>query len=184
MKYVAVSSSEIRARGIYNLVKEFLSDFDGIYLVGKYDMDYLLGEDLDFLFFDVSYLKKYKSKISKSNKIVARNLILVSLEEEESIEYYSHIKVINGKTTIEELEEMLDVKIQKETNFNLTERDKSILYLLSQGMSNKEIGKKLYLSEKTVKNNLTRIYKNLGVVNKYQAINLTRNLTSENNGPI
>lgn len=62
---------------------------------------------------------------------------------------------------------------KKEYSFkDLTNRDLSILYLLSKGFTNKEIGSKLYLSEKTIKNNLTRIYKILGVTRKYQAISM------------
>lgn len=176
MKYVVVSGSEIRAKGIYNLVKEYLTEIEGIYLVGKYDMDYLLYEKLEFLFFDANYFKEYRAKISSRTKILVKNPILVTLEEEEFKEYYPHIKVINGKSTVDDLEKMLEVKIQDEKEYDLSDRDKSILYLLSQGISNKEIGKRLYLSEKTIKNNLTRIYKILEVKNKYEAINKSKNL--------
>ena len=176
MKYVVVSGSEIRAKGIYNLVKEYLTEIEGIYLVGKYDMDYLLDEELDFLFFDMNYLKEYRTKISKKTKILVKNPVLVALDEEEPKDYYPHIKVINGNSTVDELKNMLEIKVRDEIEYNLSDRDKSILYLLSKGMSNKEIGKRLYLSEKTIKNNLTRIYKVLGVKNKYEAINKSKNL--------
>lgn len=176
MRYVVVSNSEIRAKGIYNLVREFLIDEDGVYLVGKYDMDYLLNENLEYLFFDVLYFKEYRGKISKKNKISVKNLVLVVLEEEKDIDCFPHVKVVNGNTSIENLREILRVNEKREHVFELTDRDKTILYLLSQGMTNREIGKKLYLSEKTIKNNLTRIYKELGVENKYQAINMISKL--------
>lgn len=39
----------------------------------------------------------------------------------------------------------------------LTEREKDICHLLAEGMNNKEIGELLYISEGTVKNNITRV---------------------------
>lgn len=171
MRYVVVSNSEIRAKAIYNLVRDYLPEAEGTYLIGQYDMDYLLYENLEFLFFDTGYYKEYRNKISRLKGIQVKKLILFALEEDLS-EDYPNIQVINNQTCLLELEEKLEVKIKKTDKFNLTDRDKSILYLLSQGHSNKEIGKKLYLSEKTIKNNLTRIYKELGARNKYEAIKL------------
>ncbi len=44
------------------------------------------------------------------------------------------------------------------------------LSLLAQGMSNRDIAQHLYLSEKTVRNRLTLIFRKLGVKNRSQAI--------------
>jgi DNA-binding NarL/FixJ family response regulator len=51
----------------------------------------------------------------------------------------------------------------------LTERQVEILRLVAQGASNKEIAQKLFLSEKTVKNNLTIIFQKLYVNSRTQA---------------
>ena len=51
----------------------------------------------------------------------------------------------------------------------LTDRDLEILFHLSKGLSNKEIGDVLYLSEKTIKNNVTRLFKALDVRDRVQA---------------
>lgn len=51
----------------------------------------------------------------------------------------------------------------------LTEREVEILYFISKGFSNKEIGEELFLSEKTIKNNATRIFKKIGVNDRVQA---------------
>jgi DNA-binding NarL/FixJ family response regulator len=51
----------------------------------------------------------------------------------------------------------------------LSERELEILYYVSQGNSNKEIADILYLSEKTVKNNLTRVFKKLDVKDRVHA---------------
>lgn len=51
----------------------------------------------------------------------------------------------------------------------LSERESDLLFYLVQGLSNKEIGKKLYLSEKTIKNNMTRLYRKIHVTNRVEA---------------
>ena len=51
----------------------------------------------------------------------------------------------------------------------LTNREIDILYFISKGLSNKEIASELYLSEKTIKNNLTRIFKKIDVKDRVHA---------------
>jgi RNA polymerase sigma factor (sigma-70 family) len=51
----------------------------------------------------------------------------------------------------------------------LTEREREILENLAGGLSNKEIGEKLYLSEKTVKHYMTNILQKLQVRNRVEA---------------
>jgi DNA-binding NarL/FixJ family response regulator len=51
----------------------------------------------------------------------------------------------------------------------LTEREDEILSLIGLGLSNREIGMKLGLTEKTVKWHVTRILEKLGVENRVQA---------------
>ncbi|NQV69996.1 MAG: alpha/beta fold hydrolase [Pseudohongiella sp.] len=56
----------------------------------------------------------------------------------------------------------------------LTAKEKSILALLGQGLSNNMIAEKAFLSEKTIRNHLTNIYDKLGVSTRSEAIVLTR----------
>ena len=56
----------------------------------------------------------------------------------------------------------------------LTERERKILALVAAGLSNAEIGGKLFISEKTVRNHLTRIFDKLGVHSRARAIVLAR----------
>ena len=51
----------------------------------------------------------------------------------------------------------------------LTEREQEVLELVAEGLLNKEIAKKLFLSEKTVKNHLNTIFKKIGVTNRTHA---------------
>lgn len=57
---------------------------------------------------------------------------------------------------------------------SLTERQLEVLRLLGKGLSNKEIGRDLGLSEKTVKAHVTAIFKTLNVVNRTQAASAAR----------
>ncbi|HZU20120.1 MAG TPA: response regulator transcription factor [Gaiellaceae bacterium] len=52
----------------------------------------------------------------------------------------------------------------------LTEREVSIIEQLAAGLSNKQIGKELWLAEQTVKFHLTNIYRKLGVGSRAEAI--------------
>ena len=52
----------------------------------------------------------------------------------------------------------------------LTYREVEVLQLIGRGMSNQEIAQQLYLSEKTVKNHLTNIFRKISVVDRTQAV--------------
>ncbi|NLG83497.1 MAG: response regulator transcription factor [Firmicutes bacterium] len=50
----------------------------------------------------------------------------------------------------------------------LSPREREILPMVAEGLDNKEIGKKLFISEKTAKNYVTSIRKKLGLKNRTQ----------------
>jgi len=52
----------------------------------------------------------------------------------------------------------------------LSRREREILHHLVQGLTNAQIGQRLWLSEKTVRNHLSKVYRKLGVSNRVQAI--------------
>jgi DNA-binding NarL/FixJ family response regulator len=54
----------------------------------------------------------------------------------------------------------------------LTERESELLSLLSTGMTNRELGVRLYISENTVKTQLRHLYAKLNVRNRVQAASL------------
>lgn len=60
-------------------------------------------------------------------------------------------------------------EIKSVGHFDLSPRDLELLSLLAQGLTNREIGDKLYLAEKTIKNNLTRLYARIQVQNRVEA---------------
>jgi pimeloyl-ACP methyl ester carboxylesterase/DNA-binding CsgD family transcriptional regulator len=56
----------------------------------------------------------------------------------------------------------------------LTSRENAILKLVAQGEGNSEIAKRLFISDKTVRNHLTNIFEKLGVESRARAIVLAR----------
>ena len=51
----------------------------------------------------------------------------------------------------------------------LTKREYEVLTLIAEGLSNKDIADRLYISEKTVKNHVSSIFKKIGVNDRIQA---------------
>jgi DNA-binding NarL/FixJ family response regulator len=58
----------------------------------------------------------------------------------------------------------------EEDETGLSERELSMLATLARGLSNKAIGRELWITEQTVKFHLTNIYRKLGVENRTQAV--------------
>ncbi|MFE9021413.1 response regulator [Streptomyces sp. NPDC007808] len=52
---------------------------------------------------------------------------------------------------------------------DLTEREREILALIREGLTNRQIGRRLHLAEKTVKNHISRLLAKLGVERRVQA---------------
>ena len=64
----------------------------------------------------------------------------------------------------------------------LSPREREILALIGDGLTNREIGKQLYLSEKTVKNHISRLLAKLGVQRRVQAAVLATHLDQPETG--
>jgi pimeloyl-ACP methyl ester carboxylesterase len=56
----------------------------------------------------------------------------------------------------------------------LTERERQVLQGIARGLDNAEIAAELALSEKTVRNHISRVFDKIGVAHRYQAIVLAR----------
>src|SRR3989338_7670470 len=62
---------------------------------------------------------------------------------------------------------------------HLTKREVEILRLVAEGLTNEEIGKRIFISEKTVKTHLTNIFDKLKVNNRFKAALFIMNRPSE-----
>jgi len=71
------------------------------------------------------------------------------------------------------------VRAAARAGLGLSAREAEVMDLIAAGRSNGEIARELYLSEKTVKNHVNRIYSKLGVPNRATAISLWRGVLSE-----
>jgi two-component system, NarL family, response regulator DevR len=60
----------------------------------------------------------------------------------------------------------------------LTRRERQLVPLIGQGLTNKEIASQLNLSEKTVKNHIHRILQRMGVMDRYAAAEMARDRES------
>lgn len=59
--------------------------------------------------------------------------------------------------------------VKKFREDNLTKREYEILTLIAEGFNNREIGENLFISEKTVKNHVSNIFKKINVNDRTQA---------------
>ena len=57
---------------------------------------------------------------------------------------------------------------------SLSPREQEILVRIAAGLTNIDIGRELFISEKTVRNHVTRIFEKLGVQSRAQAIVLAK----------
>ncbi|WP_110953964.1 response regulator [Anaerosinus massiliensis] len=103
----------------------------------------------------------------------AQGYLLKNMEPEYWLDYI--VSIAQGEVPISRV---LATKILQEfsgqkqvvLDSRLSEREKEVLQLISQGLSNREISETLYISESTVKNHLRNILDKLHLQNRMQLI--------------
>lgn len=75
-----------------------------------------------------------------------------------------------------------DTEHEQDALSQLTPREREILALIGEGLTNREIGGRIYLSEKTVKNHISRLLAKLGVERRIQAAVLATQAASRDDG--
>lgn len=99
------------------------------------------------------------------------------LKDSAAVEVVSAIKAVHkgekyiDKSLVSMLFSGIIVKTNKENSplEELSKREIEVLIKISKGFSNKEIGEQLYLSEKTVKNYATNIFRKINVEDRVKA---------------
>ena len=120
-------------------------------------MNKLLIDDTNYLTKDdIFVLKKGKNY---NYQTILKKAILTIASGEEYIDS-SMIPVMKEK--------ILSDREKKEEDI-LTRREIEVLKLVAEGLFNKEIAFKLSISEKTVKNHVSNIFKKIGVFDRTQA---------------
>lgn len=150
---------------------------------GKEAIDICLNKEVDVALIDIRMpvLNGVDAVKEIVNRTKTKCLVLTTFDEEdyinEAIEYgakgyilknNSPDQIVNSvnsvyNSTIVLNENILD-KLQgknnsqpKFTKYDFTEREKEIIIAISEGLSNKEISKKLFISEGTIRNYITMI---------------------------
>ncbi|WMM26854.1 response regulator transcription factor [Tissierella sp. MB52-C2] len=80
---------------------------------------------------------------------------------------YIQPSVANLVKEFSNYEEYSDANINKIKS--LTKREYEVLILIAEGLNNKDIAENLYISEKTVKNHISNIFKKLDINDRVQA---------------
>lgn len=91
-------------------------------------------------------------------------------------------KIINRKTIVQEVPVLVERQaefVQDEAQMKklgISQREYEVLQLMSEGMSNQEIGDKLFISLPTVKTHSTNLYVKLDVKRRTQAVQRAKEL--------
>ncbi|KRN08139.1 two-component response regulator [Liquorilactobacillus mali KCTC 3596 = DSM 20444] len=95
------------------------------------------------------------------------------LKDEDPDDIVNNIeKVVSNDDYVALSTEIIDEinKNKSKKYFNLSDRQVEVLNMVANGLTNKQIGQKLFTTERTVKAHLTEIYTLLDVSNRAQAI--------------
>ncbi len=102
----------------------------------------------------------YVIKTESVESLINAIMVVMSGVKYITSEFY---EIINKNNVLKKTEEYIDK--QKA----LTKRELEVLKLMSEGMFNREISVRLNISERTVKNHISSIFKKIGVVDRTQA---------------
>ncbi|WP_416197638.1 MAG: Two component transcriptional regulator, LuxR family [Sporanaerobacter sp.] len=110
-------------------------------------------------------------------KMGANGYVLKDSDADSLIKAIRDVK--NGKTYIQPsvasilVEELNSEETDKSGDYkkvqSLTKREYEVLTLIAEGLNNREIADRLFISEKTVKNHVSNIFKKIDVSDKIQA---------------
>lgn len=166
IKIAIETKSEMIKRGLQDILKGYeVLDF---YKCHDQEFDLLIFED-----------KKFENvKAEKIRLIDERNLPFIIdysflsfwASREEILEAVD--KTLRGYLYMEEsLEKVKKDRKEKFENIkNLNRREKYLLEEILLGKTNKEISREIFISEKTIKNNLTDLYKKLKVSGRREIV--------------
>jgi two-component system response regulator DegU len=116
-----------------------------------------------------------KEYIDETLRLGANGYILKDADSDILI--HAIREVYEGKTFVQEninneyskTVQNMNIPIADNNTDGLTQREIEVLNLIARGMLNKEIARDLYISEKTVKNHVSNIFKKLDVADRTQA---------------
>lgn len=146
-----INMPEMNGLQVLEILKERKSDIKVLVLTVHNEVEYLLKA------VEIG-ISGYMLKDSNSSEL--KNAIFSIIEGEDYIQP-SLIPMLNSK--------LLEIDSDKVKLDLLTRREYEVLKLLTEGMFNKEIAMKLNISERTVKNHVSNIFKKIEVTDRTQA---------------
>lgn len=94
-----------------------------------------------------------------------------TVHEGESFIYPSLAKKLFGEINRQHVRNQEAAKVfERSKEERLTYREIEVLEMVCKGMSNQDVAKRLFLSEKTVKNHLTNVFRKINVTDRTQAV--------------
>jgi DNA-binding NarL/FixJ family response regulator len=83
---------------------------------------------------------------------------------------------INKKSLYKNINNKQEIDHQKIKALEITDREYEVLERISEGLSNKEIGEKLFVSESTIKTHVSNLLSKLNAKRRTQAVQIAKDL--------
>ncbi|GLW65416.1 DNA-binding response regulator [Actinomadura rubrobrunea] len=130
----------------------------------------------DIVLLDASAAREAAAPLSRSSRV----FVLAAPDDQGAVEAAirngASGHLVRGSFTVRDL--IRSVRDANRVSLGLSAREAEVMDLIASGRSNGEIARQLFLSEKTVKNHVNRIYSKLGVSSRATAIALWRGMVS------
>ncbi|TDC17019.1 response regulator transcription factor [Actinomadura bangladeshensis] len=91
--------------------------------------------------------------------------------------------LLDPRSTARMLQRLRDRQDKQDPLKGLTEQERHIFDLIGEGLTNRQIGERLFLAEKTVKNYISNIFAKLGMSRRTQAAALAAKLKADSARP-
>jgi DNA-binding NarL/FixJ family response regulator len=155
-----------------------LSDSDEVEVVGSHDdgvKALALLEDLspDIVLLDAASIQ-HCAAFSRTARVFVLATDRATVESALRAGASGHFTP--GRLTVRDL--VRGVRDASRASLGLSAREAEVMDLIASGRSNGEIARELFLSEKTVKNHVNRIYSKLGVSSRATAIAFWRGMAT------
>lgn len=125
---------------------------------------------------EFEHMEKVVNEIFYNNKTILAHIIVLNDLYYDSSEKFHNLKTFHMCNDLEELKKIVEniiygdnIKKQKERINGLTKREQEILIMIAKGMLNKEIADELSITERTVKNHISNLFKKIDVYDRTQA---------------